>query len=226
MTMTPLIAALALAAALPLCAAQAQTNAPAGRWYLSASSGASFISDAQATRMPAGGSPGRGELALGSGFLAGGAVGLHLGADWRLEADYHYRTNRLRATSVPGIDATQRDADLASVLIMANVLKDFGGWRTGWAKFQPYVGAGLGIAQEVDTDLSIGGMQREFSGNRAAWQLLAGVNWQYRSPWFAGLGLRWVDAGTVHLKATAPGQGELRADYRGLGLDLRLGYRF
>ena len=220
------IAALALAAALPLSAAHAQTQAPAARWYLTATSGASFIGDAQATRVPATGAPGRGELRLDSGVMAGGTVGLLLRADWRLEADYLYRTNRLRATSVPGLDATQRDADLASVLIMANLLKDFDGWRTRWANVRPYVGAGLGIAQEVDADLGIGGVQREFSGNRAAWQLLAGVNWQYRSPWFAGVGLRYVDAGTVRLKASAPGQGDIRADYRGLGLDMRLGYRF
>ena len=226
MKRTPSIAALVLVASLPLGAAQAQSSAPAARWYLSATTGASFIGDASATRVPVTGAPGSGELRLGNGFMAGGTVGRHLGADWRLEADYNYRTNRLRTTSVPGLDATQRDADLASVLIMANLLKDFDGWRTGWATFRPYVGAGLGIAQEVDTDLSIGGVQREFSGNRSAWQLLAGVNWQYRSPWFAGVGLRWVDAGTVRLKGSAPGQGDIRADYRGLGLDLRLGYRF
>jgi len=104
------------------------------------------------------------------------------------------------------------------------VLKDFDGWSTGWATFKPYVGAGLGIAQEVDTDLNIGGLQREFSGNRAAWQLLAGVNWQYRSPWFAGVGLRYIDAGTVRLKSS--GLGQLDVDYKGIGLDVRLGYRF
>jgi opacity protein-like surface antigen len=112
------------------------------------------------------------------------------------------------------------------VLIMGNVLKDFEGWNTGWASFKPYVGAGVGIAQEVDTDLNIAGVQREFSGNRAAWQLLAGVNWHYRSPWFAGVGVRYIDAGTLRLKSSPPGLGEVKADYKGLGLGVRLGYRF
>jgi opacity protein-like surface antigen len=105
-------------------------------------------------------------------------------------------------------------------------VRDFEGWSTGWASFKPYVGAGVGIAQEVDTDLNIAGVQREFSGNRAAWQLLAGVNWHYRSPWFAGVGVRYIDAGTLRLKSSSPGLGEVRADYKGLGLDVRLGYRF
>ena len=214
-------AALLIAAAAPLCAAQTTANP---RWYVTGTFGNSLLGDASATYAPPGGPAGSGKLKLGSGFMAGGSVGRYLRPDWRIEADYNYRANTLRTTSVPGLDARQSDADLGSVLIMANVLKDFDGWSTGWATFKPYVGAGLGIAQEVDTDLNIGGLQREFSGNRAAWQLLAGVNWQYRSPWFAGVGLRYIDAGTVRLKSS--GLGQLDVDYKGIGLDVRLGYRF
>ena len=57
-------------------------------------------------------------------------------------------------------------------------------------------------------------------------QVLAGVNWQYRSPWFAGVGLRYIDAGTLRLESSPPGLGEIKADYEGLALDVRLGYRF
>lgn len=213
-----------LIAAVPLCTAQTANSSP--RWYVTGSLGTSIISDPGATFTPSGGTAGSGKLKLGSGFMTGGSVGWHLRPGWRIEADYNYRTDKLGSSSVPGLDASQTDADLASVLIMANVLKDFGGWNTGWAAFKPYVGAGLGIAQEIDTDLDVGGVQREFSGNRAAWQLLAGVNWQYRSPWFAGMGVRYVDAGTVRLKSSLSPLGEIKADYKGLGLDVRLGYRF
>jgi len=218
------ITALLLATAVPLCAAQAAENTPS--WYATGSLGTSLISEPGATYTPPGGPAGSGKLKLGNGFMTGGSVGWHLRPNWRIEADYNYRTNKLRSSSVPGLDASQSDADLASVLIMANVLKDFDGWSGGWATFKPYVGAGLGVAQEVDTDLNVGGVQREFSGNRAAWQLLAGVNWHYRSPWFAGVGVRYVDAGTVRLKSSLSGLGEIKADYKGLGLDVRLGYRF
>lgn len=218
------IIALSLAAAVPLCAAQ--TGSTSARWYATGTLGTSLISDPGATYTPSGGTAGSGTLKLGSGFMSGGSVGWYLRPDWRIEADYNYRTNKLRSTTVPGLGTGQADADIASVLIMANVLKDFDGWNAGRASFKPYVGAGLGIAQEVDTDLSVSGAQREFSGNRAAWQLLAGVNWQYGSPWFAGVGLRYVDAGTVRLKSSPSGLGEIKADYKGLGLDVRLGYRF
>jgi opacity protein-like surface antigen len=216
-------AALLLAAAVPLCMAQTSVNP---RWYVTGAFGTSLIGDPSAVYTPPGGPAGSGKLKLGNGFMTGGSIGWYLRPDWRIEGDYTYRTNKLRSTSVPGLDATQSDADLASVVIMANVLKDFDGWSTGFASFKPYVGVGLGIAQEVDTDLNIGGVQREFSGNRAAWQLLAGVNWQYRSPWFAGVGLRYVDAGKLRLKSSPSGLGDIKADYKGLGLDVRLGYRF
>ncbi|MGL4574271.1 MAG: outer membrane protein, partial [Burkholderiaceae bacterium] len=218
------IVALLLALVVPICAAQ--TTADASRWYVTGALGTSLISDPSSTYTLPGGPTGSGKFKLGSGLMAGGSVGWYLRPDWRIEADYNYRTNKLSTTSVPGLDAAQSDADYASVLIMANVLKDFDGWSTSWATFKPYVGAGLGIAQEVDTDVNIGGVQREFSGNRSAWQLLAGVNWQYRSPWFAGVSVRYVNAGTVRLNGSAAGLGEIRADYKGLGLDARLGYRF
>jgi opacity protein-like surface antigen len=216
-------AALFLAGAMPLCAAQ---TAGTPRWYVTGSLGSSLIGDPSVTYTPPAGPPGSGKFKLGNGLMTGGTLGWNLAPDWRIEADYNYRTNKLSSTSVPGLDAAQSDADYASVLIMANLLKDFDGWTTGFATFRPYLGAGLGIAQEVDTDLKIGGVEREFSGNRFAWQLLAGVNWQYRSPWFAGLGLRYVDAGSLRLDSSPPGLGEIKADYRGFGLELRLGYRF
>ena len=214
-------AALLIAAAAPLCTAQTTTSP---RWYLTGTLGSSNLGDPKATYAPPGVPATGGKLKLGSGVMFGGAVGWHLRPDWRIEADYNYRTNKLRATSLPGVDARQSDADLASVLIMANLLKDFDGWGANWATFKPYIGAGVGIAQEVDTDLNIGGVQREFSGKRMAWQLLAGLNWQYRSPWFAGVGLRYIDAGSVPLKS--PGLGQMKVDYRGVGIDVRLGYRF
>ncbi len=218
------VAAAVLATVAPLCAAQSPESP--GRWYVTGSFGASLISDPGASYTPPGGPLARGSLRLGNGSMAGGSIGWHLRPDLRIEADYNYRTNKLRSTSVPGLDAAQPDADLASVLIMANVLRDFEGWNTGWARFKPYVGVGLGVAQEVDTDLNVGGVPREFSGNRAAWQLLAGVNWQYRSRWLAGAGLRYVDAGTVRLQSTTAAGGGIRADYKGLGLETRVGYRF
>ena len=212
---------LLLAVAAPWCAAQT----PVPRWYATAIGGASLISDPRVTYVSPGGAVTSGTFALDRGVMAGGSLGWYATPDWRVEGDYIYRSNKLRSSTVPGLDASPSDADYASVLIMANLVRQFDGWQTTFATFRPYVGAGVGIAQEIDTDSSIGGQQREFSGRRFAWQALAGIDWSYRSPWFAGVGLRYVDAGTVRLEGTNGG-GELKADYKGLGLELRLGYRF
>lgn len=213
------------AAAVVSGAAQAN-NDPASRWYVTGSLGYSLLGDPSATYTPSSGPASRGKLKLGGGLMTGGGVGWYLRPDLRLEADYTYRSNELRSTTVPGLSAQQTDADYASVIITANLLKDFEGWSTSWARFKPYVGAGIGVAQEIDSDLTLGGAKREFSGNRAAWQLLAGVQWHYQSPWFAGVGLKYVNAGTPRLKGTSAGTGDLQATYKGLGVDVRLGYRF
>jgi opacity protein-like surface antigen len=213
------------AAAIAAGAAQA-SNAPAPRWYVTGSLGYSLLGDPSATYTPSSGPASRGKLKLGGGLMTGGGVGWYLRPDVRLEADYTYRSDELRSTTVPGLSTQQNDADYASVIITANLMKDFEGWRTARARFKPYVGAGIGVAQEIDTDLTLGGSRREFSGNRAAWQLLAGVQWQYQSPWFAGVGVKYVNAGTPRLKGTSAGTGDLQATYEGLGVDLRLGYRF
>lgn len=139
----------------------------------------------------------------------------------------NYRSDSVDSARLAGVDARQPDADLASLALMVNVLKDFDGWTTGWAQFRPYVGAGIGVLQELDADVAVGGTAREFSARSAtAWQLLGGLRWTYRSGWFADAGLRWLDAGRLRLDSQGRDADRLHVDYKGLGLDLRVGYRF
>lgn len=217
-----LICAIVLSAALPAAAAGPELP----RWYVTGFIGASQISDPSTRFTPTGGTQSSGTLKLGSGSLNGGSIGTFLMPDLRAEAEIIYRTNKVTSTSVGGIDATQSNADLASLMLMANIIKDFDGFSTSFASFKPYLGVGLGLAQEIDTDLRVAGTTTEFSGNRAAYQALAGMNWYYRSGWFAGAGLRWVDAGSAKLKGTGTPGGDLTVDYKGVSGELRVGYRF
>lgn len=164
-----------------------------------------------------------GRLTLGSGTAVGGSVAWRLAPAWRLEGEVLYRSNSVDSTSVPGLDPQPGDADYASVALMANLLWDAGRWAVGPAILRPYLGVGIGRLQELDTDLRAGGQAVEFSGSGGARQLLAGLEWDYRSGWTAGAGLRWLDAGRV--KLTGPG-GTLEVDHRGWSAELRLGYRF
>lgn len=226
-TISLLTAALLIAGELALAdPAAAQGSTDDSRWYLTLNGGWSGVRDASAMLQPPTGTSTSGELKLGSGYLYGGSIAYRIDPSWRVEGELNYRGNSVDSTTIPGLDAKQNDGDLASLAFMVNGLYDFEGWQTSFARFRPFVGAGLGWAQEIDTDLTIGGVEREFSGNRFAYQLLAGVNWYYRSGWFAGARLKWFDAGSVDLDATLSSLGKLKVDYSGLSAELSLGYRF
>jgi opacity protein-like surface antigen len=204
----------------------ANGSADEDRWYVTIIGGWSGVRDASATLEPLNGTSTSGELKIGSGFLYGGSIGYQIDPSWRIEGELAYRGNGVDAATIAGVDSEQNDGDLASLALMVNGLYLFEGWQSSFARFRPFVGAGLGWAQEIDTDLMIDGVKREFSGNRFAYQLLAGVNWYYRSGWFAGVRLKWFDAGSVDLAATPSGLGNLKVDYGGLSAELSLGYRF
>jgi len=206
--------------------AAAQGSADSSGWYLTLNGGWSSIGNASATLQPPGGPSTSGELKLGSGYLYGGNIGYRINSALRVEGEMTYRSNSVDSTTVPGLDARQNDGDLASLALMVNGLYDFKEWKTSFAHFRPFVGAGLGLAQEIDTDLTIGGLEREFSGSRFAYQLLAGVNWYYRSGWFAGARLKWFDAGSDDLDASLSSLGKLKVDYRGASAEISVGYRF
>lgn len=223
----PIARALALTTLLT-CAISPTADAADGgdRWYASIYGGSSLVGSSSARLSRSGQLDSSGALDSRPGLVTGGAVGLRLHPAWRVELEMTYRSNELKRVSVAGLDRNPVDGDLASLMYMANGYYDFAAWNTSFAAFRPYLGVGVGFAQEIDTDQTIGGSTVEFSGSRAAYQLLAGVNWHYRSRWSAGLGLRYTNAGSVKLDTERSGLGPLRVKYDGLALTAGLGYRF
>lgn len=192
-------------------------------WYFHANLGTSSVSNPSVNL----GSNSVGQLKIGSGSTNGGALGRRLSPDLRLEAEISYRSNSLKNSTAGGIDTQQPDADYAALFLFANLLYDLPGWSTSFATFRPYVGVGLGRAQEIDTDLKLGGAAREFSGSKAASQWLLGVNWDYNSAWSAGLSVRGTRVSKLALKGSGPANGQtLTTSYRGTTALVTLGYRF
>ena len=185
-------------------------------WYVTVDAGLSRTAD-----------PGfaGGRLSTGQGMAYGGAIGRQMSQDFRLEAAVMYRNNPVRQVSSPGFDARPGDADWASVFLTVNAFYDFSGFKLGTANVRPYVGLGIGRAQEVDTDLTSGGAAREYSGSGSARQVMAGLRWNYGSPWTADLGVSRADAGTIRLAPTGGGAA-VNARYRATTIAARLGYRF
>lgn len=192
------------------------------KWYVNATVGASLINDPNADYMPDSGAR-KGKLNVDNGILFGGGVGYFLMPDIRLEGEVVYRSNDVSSSSITGF-SSQGGADIASVIYMANVYKDFDLFSTSFANFKPYIGLGVGTAQETDVDITVDGVKQEFSDkNRFAYQALTGINWYYKSGWFAGLGLRYMDAGRPRLNGNS---GDLKVDYDGLSTELKVGFRF
>ena len=185
-------------------------------WYLTLDAGISSATDPDFAG---------GRLSTRQGLAWGGAIGRQLGADWRVEAAVTYRNHPVRQVGSPGFDARPGDADWASLFLTVNVLYDFAGFKLGPASVRPYLGLGLGRAQEVDADLTAGGAAREFSGSGSARQLMAGLRWDYGSPWTADLGVSLADAGRIRLAPTGGGAA-VDARYRATTLMARLGWRF
>lgn len=196
----------------PLTAALAQERP----WYFTLDAGITSASDPTFAA---------GRLTTRQGAAYGGAFGRHFGSNWRVEGAIAYRNNPVRRVSSPGFDANPSDADWASLFVTVNALYDFDGFRLGAARVRPYVGLGVGRAQEVDTDLRVGGVEREYSGSGSARQLMLGLRWDYGSPWVADFGVSLADAGTVRFKGTGSSQ-SFDARYRATTAMARIGYRF
>jgi len=213
-----------LCASLAPCVALAQGNATASEspWYVILNAGTSTMSDPLVTL---GSVSGRLELGPGSSF--GGAVGRRFGDSLRGELEISYRNNTVKGASVSGIDPSQTDSDLAALFMMANFYYDFAPIQAGPARLRPYVGVGLGFAQEADADLRAQGAAAQFSGSGAAWQVALGVNWNYGSRWIAGVGLRYTDAGRIDLSGAGAVAGQtLDLRYRSVTASASIGYRF
>jgi opacity protein-like surface antigen len=136
-----------------------------------------------------------------------------------------YRNNPVKQVTSPGFDARPGDADWASLFVTVNALYDFDAFKLGPANVRPYLGLGIGRAQEVDTDLTLGGAQREYSGSGSARQLMAGLRWDYGSPWIADVGVSLANTGRIRLAPTGGGAA-VDAKYRATTVVARLGYRF
>lgn len=205
-----------IALLLAACGLAGSAAAQDRHWYLSLDAGVSRAADPDFAG---------GRLSTRPGWAYGGAVGRQLGPDWRIEAAVMYRNHRVRGVSSPGFDARPGDADWASLILTANVMYDFPAFKLGPASVRPYVGLGVGRAQEVDADLRADGALREFSGSGSARQLMAGLRWDYGSPWTADIGVSLADAGRVRLARTGGGAA-VEARYRASTVTARLGYRF
>lgn len=135
------------------------------------------------------------EFGRGRGF--GGDIGYRYGNGWAAEVEWNYRSHSLRSLRQGGVSLS-RDGDFASNTLLINALRRFPS-NSPWI---PYVGAGVGIVQEIDIDIrpASGGANRSYSASRrAAFQLIAGVEYAITPTWRLTADARWLRVGSVQL---------------------------
>jgi outer membrane autotransporter protein len=136
-----------------------------------------------------------------TGFVVGVAIGYDLSdvvtKGLRVELEGSYRHNNVNKGSITlagttlssgGTSTSATGADAVTWAVMANVWYDF-----DLGKFKPYVGGGVGWAHNklVPEVTPIPTAEHE----DFAWQLGAGINYQFTPGASIGLGYRYLDSG-------------------------------
>lgn len=157
-----------------------------------------------------------------TGYGFGGAVGYSYGYGLSGEVEILWQTGDLSETGLQnaGLGST---GSIASLMAFANAVYKFENLGSG--KFRPYVGAGLGYIEEIDSDLILaGGGAAEFASSSGfGWQLKGGVDIALSPSWSVDLGLRYINAGRTTLTGTA---GTLNVGYNVLNTTIGITKRF
>lgn len=192
------------------------------RWYLSAHTGLSQLSDTNGQTTDVSSVDGNATVDLNSGFLAGMAIGYQYNKNWAAEIAWEYRTNDSETILADG--TVFNEGNYASNIFFVNGIYTF----ARDSVWEPYVGFGLGWVQEIDLDLEDENGEISFSGNgNVGAQLLAGMSYRYSEDWSLYGELRYSNFGKNDLDGEGIASGEIRdLEYTPLTFELGVSYRF
>jgi opacity protein-like surface antigen len=131
---------------------------------------------------------------LGAGFFVSGGYGVRLRPEMRGEVTLGYRSYKLDAADG---SSTTFKADITSIVLMAN-----GYYEIGSGTWRPYVGAGLGFAQNKFGSFTTEGPAGSFTGPSGtktgfAWALMAGAGVPLSEKRTLDFGYRYIDLGKI-----------------------------
>ena len=191
-------------------------------FYVRATGGLNILSSGGYEVETADGTANTSDADYQTGYAFGGSAGYEWANGLALEGEIMYRRNDYNGFEATGL-GTVASGDLASLSLMGNVIYAFPGLG-GNGRLRPYIGAGAGIVQEIDTDITLdNGDTLTLSGDGFAWQAMAGLRWQFSRRWRARVEARYFDGSDAALTADAA---TLRPDYTPLSVLLSLGYGF
>jgi opacity protein-like surface antigen len=191
-------------------------------WYATANLGANFMSDQQ-VRLSGDGPTQSGDASLGSGLLAGAAVGRAFSRSFRAEAEFVYQSVDHDGVRLTG-GGSLPSGNFASTALALNGLYSFN--LFGREEVRTYVGLGVAWLTEVDIDFEQGGQELSYSGDGFGVQLLAGARYEIGERWLLDAGLRYLSAGEVTMDGEGAATGRVRADYEPWSATVGVGWRF
>lgn len=109
-----------------------------------------------------------------SGYIVGAAAGYQVNPHVALEFEYAYRSSDATLKNTGGSDGTVR-----SSAYMANAVYTFNGIGPNGA-FRPYVGAGLGVANQKYSPDNFGSLNGDYN---FAYQFMTGVAYDINRNW-------------------------------------------
>lgn len=190
-------------------------------WYLKPTVGISQMSDQKANTIAVGTIDGIAEINLDSGFTPGLAVGYNYGNGWAAEMGWEYRSNDSETTTADG--TFYADGNYASSVFFLNGYYHF----KNEGQWQPYIGAGLMIGQEIDIDLESNGVEQSFTGDgETGFQVMAGVSYLINDSWRLNGEVRYGSFTGVDLEGEGNDGLINGLDYEPLTLGLGLQYNF
>jgi len=190
-------------------------------WTLRPTFGISQMSDFTAAST-VGTESGTASINLDGGFNAGLGLAYNFNPNWSAELYWEYRSNDSETTLADGTVFTE--GNYASNLFALNGIYNF----STSGQWQPYVGAGLTLIQEVDIDLESSGMEQSYSGDsESGLQVFAGVNYPIRPHWELQGELRFGSITGIDLSGEEGAVGEFTdMDYKTTTFQLGINYKF
>lgn len=195
-------------------------SADASGWYVKPVFGLSDMSSVSGSSTGIGAADGQAEASLSAGFNAGFAVGKQLSDNWSVDLLWEYRSNDSDVTLVDGQQFTE--GNYASNFFFLNAT-----YHVVMASpFKPFVGAGLGVAQEIDIDLEQNGVEQSLSGSGDfAYQVYGGVHYAFTPRLGLTGSLRYSAASSVSLESENFVGGNLSSlEYNPVTLQMGLRY--
>lgn len=204
-----------------LCSS-ASSAAELNGWYLEPYFGVSSLSDQTGRADASNNITGVVETVIDTGFVSGIALGYAYNEHYSAEVSWEYRSND--SESILAATGQSYDGNYASSVVYINGYYHFdqrGGWR-------PYIGAGLGWAQEIDLDLEESGVERSFSGDGdIIMQLILGTDYELQENWNLTTELRYGLISSIEMAGEENITGSLSEfDYNPLTISVGVKYLF